>query len=98
MIRAMPSTSVDPRAPDGGGAPGAPGRHRRTTAQAVEDRRGPGLATSALRVLAGLAVLLAVGALVFFAAAALEGDEDAARAPWSSSSAPSVTPAPLADQ
>lgn len=73
-------------------------RRTRTTQEVVAENRGPGLATTALRTLLGLAVVLALGAVIFFGAAAIEGDEPSPLAPWSAPAAPSVAPEPLADQ
>lgn len=76
----------------------APRRRKRTTQDMLEENRGPGLLVTGLRTLVGLAIVVAVGAVIWFGAAAIEGDEPSPLAPWNSSSAPPAPPASLADQ
>lgn len=76
----------------------APRRKKRTTQDMLAENRGPGLLVTSLRTLAGLAIAVAILAVLFFVAVAIEGDDPSPLAPWNSSSAPVVTPAPLADQ
>lgn len=70
-------------------------RGGRTTAQMVEDNKGPGLVVTGLRTLAGLAVAALVLLVIFLAASAIEGDGPPAQAPWAAKSAPAVTPPSL---
>ena len=93
---ASPLSRKRPPAPD----PDAPvqKRKKRTTQDMIEENKGPGVVVGALRTLAGLAIALAIGAVIFFGASAIEGDDPSPRAPWTSSSAPEVTPEPLVDQ
>ncbi|MCW3011328.1 MAG: hypothetical protein JWO90_1732 [Solirubrobacterales bacterium] len=73
-------------------------RGKQTVEELVRQNKGPGFVVGSLRTLAGLAVAVAIGAVIFFGASALEGDDEPELAPWNTSSAPSVGPAPLADQ
>lgn len=73
-------------------------RTKRTTQEMIADNKGPGLLVTTLRTLAGLAVAALVVAVMWFVAAAIEGDEPSPLAPWNRSSAPAVTPDPLRNQ
>lgn len=70
-------------------------RGSRTTAQLIEDNRGPGLAVTALRTVAGFAIAAVLLLAIFLAASAIEGDDPPAQAPWAAKSAPAVAPPPL---
>ena len=76
----------------------APRRRKRTTQEMLEDNKGPGVLVTGLRTLVGLAIAFAIGAVIFFGAAAIEGDDPSPLAPWNSPSAPSAPPASLDDQ
>lgn len=76
----------------------APVKRGRTTQEMLDERRGPGFFGTLLRTLIGLGVFVAVLAVVYFAASALEGDKKVERAPWAAKSAPDVKPASLVDQ
>ena len=76
----------------------APKRGKRTTQDMIDENKGPGFVVTTLRSLAGLAIVVALGAAVWFGAAAIEGDDPSPLAPWNTSSAPDVTPSTLDDQ
>lgn len=76
----------------------APMRKKRTTQDMIAENKGPGLLVTSLRTLAGLAIAVAIVAVIWFVAAAIEGDDPSPRAPWDAPSAPVVPPAPLIDQ
>lgn len=76
----------------------APKRKKRTTQDMIDENKGPGLLVTGLRTLLGLAVAVAIGAAIFFGAAAIEGDDPSPLAPWNSSSAPDAAPSALVDQ
>jgi hypothetical protein len=69
-----------------------------TTAELVAANRGPGFVAIAARTLLGLLALLLVLFLLFLLATAIEGNGPKPTAPWATSAAPAVTPAPLGAQ
>ncbi len=83
---------VDPDQP-------APLKRGRSTQDMLDERKGPGFVGTALRTLIGLLVVVALLAVVYFGASALEGDQKVEHAPWAAKSAPDdVVPASLVDQ
>lgn len=88
----MPSAEHDPEDRP------APLKRGRTTQEMLAERRGPGFVGTVARTLVGLLAVVAVLAVIYVGASALEGDDGPQRAPWAERSAPDVTPAPLADQ
>ena len=73
----------------------APQRRIRSTQEMLAVRSGPGTATIVGRTLLGLLALLLVLAAGLLVAAALEPDDEPARAPWAAPAAPDVPPPPL---